>query len=379
MNRAFFGAGQIAEREMQSGNSPTVIFDNNSELHGQSFMNLPVIEPSRESLANIDQLLICSSSISEITEQCQALGMDRTKIFISDFLGEFAKAHQLESYKFDGYISCGLPSQKELLKGGGIFQIVERENSTLEIEKIFEANTHGCVRYENELVFSAQGYGIVVFDLDSRQIKQVIPVESGLRPHGVRRTKDGYFVTCSLDDSVKHFDFDGSLLKTYRITGKKISRKSAQHHCNDLWVTEDSIFVSMFSLSGCWKLGVFDGGIAEIDRVSGEITHPIRNLSMPHNITLQGDILYVLDSFKGRILGHNQNCLGTLNGFTRGLFFDSDYILIGESKNRNATKMGRGEYLASIDSKITIVDSSIGICRSISLPKEISEIHAITL
>lgn len=379
MTKAFFGAGQIAEREIQSGNIPTVIFDNNPELHGQAFMKLPVLEPSRESLANIDQLLICSSSISEITEQCHELGMDRTKIVVSDYLGDFAKAHRLESYKFDGYISCGLPSQKSVLKGGGVFHVSERDDGTLEIEKIFEANTHGCVRYDNELVFSAQGYGIVILDLDSGQVKQVIQLESGLRPHGVQRNKDGYFVTCSLDDSVKHFNSDGSLVRTYRLSDKKISRKSAQHHCNDLWVTDHSIFVSMFSLSGCWKLGVFDGGVAEVDRVNGEITHVIHDLSMPHNVTLRDERLYVLDSFHGRILGHNQQCLGTLNGFARGLAFDSDYILIGESKNRNATKMLRGAHLASLDSRITIVDASAGICRSISLPKEISEIHAVTV
>ena len=43
------------------------------------------------------------------------------------------------------------------------------------------------------------------------------------------------------------------------------------HHLNDCIAFGGSIFVSMFSLTGNWKQDVFDGGVLEIDIVSGDV------------------------------------------------------------------------------------------------------------
>jgi len=135
----------------------------------------------------------------------------------------------------------------------------------------------------------------------------------------------------------------------------------------------------MFSISGNWKLGVFDGGVVEIDRNSSQLTPVISGLKMPHSVQIHGDTMYVLDSFTGSVLGHDARPIGVLNGFVRGLAFDQQYVIVGESKNRNATKMDRGSHLASVDSRVTIIDPSIGVCRSIQIPSTISEIHSVVV
>ena len=135
----------------------------------------------------------------------------------------------------------------------------------------------------------------------------------------------------------------------------------------------------MFSVSGNWKRGVFDGGIVEIDRDTGGLRQVCNYLKMPHSVQIKDNIIHVLDSFTGRILGHNFNSIGALNGFVRGLAFDGPYIVVGESKNRNATRMGRGDHLASIDSRITIIDPSTGVCRSVQIPNTVSEIHSVVV
>ena len=379
MKLAFFGAGHIAETEIKAGNIPDVIFDNNPELWGRNFLNVPIRQPTSSAFDEIDSIIICSSSIGDIEKLCQELGFELENIGISQYLGEFAKTYALEKYRFDGFISSGLPSRVENLEGGGIFHVFETEPGFASVEKIFEANTHGCLRDDDDLVFCAQGHGIVTYNIPSKCVTDVVEIDRGLRPHGVRRTTDGYLIVCTLDDSVRHYDFDGKLLNTYRISLKKDHLSTAQHHCNDLWVTNHSIYVSMFSISGNWKRGVFDGGVVEIDRSSGQLTPVISGLTMPHSVQIHGDVMYVLDSFTGSVLGHDARPIGVLNGFVRGLAFDQEYVIVGESKNRNATKMDRGSHLASVDSRVTIIDPSIGICRSIQIPNTISEIHSVVI
>ena len=85
----------------------------------------------------------------------------------------------------------------------------------------------------------------------------------------------------------------------------------------------------------------------------------------------------VLDSFKGNLLGNNFDVLATLPGFVRGLDESDDYYFIGESKNRNFSRLNPGRSPVSIDSRITIVHKEYGFARSLQLPKYLSEIHAL--
>ena len=66
-----------------------------------------------------------------------------------------------------------------------------------------------------------------------------------------------------------------------------------------------------------------------------------------------------------------------MSGFLRGYDSDTSYYYLGESKNRNFSRIDSGRSPVSIDSKITAVDRENLFCRSIPLPKRISEIHAL--
>ena len=376
---AFFGCGQIAEKEIKEGKIPDLIFDNNPELEGSLFYGVPVSKVDPHKLASVDRLLICSSSIRDIQEQCAALDFSLDRIEVSVHLGEIARAFRLEQYRFSGYVSSGLPSTTESLKGGGIFRVTEDDYGSASIEKIFEANTHGCIRVGDELVFSAQGHGIVHIDTRKNEVTKTVSIDSGLRPHGVRWDGEFYFVVCALDDSVRQYASDGSLVEVFRVSDKLARYGTPQHHCNDLFVTDQSIYVSMFSVTGHWKRGCFDGGIVEFCRETGEKSVLINTLKMPHSVELQAETLMILESFTGSVLGHDFESLGALNGFARGLAVGSDFLIVGESKNRNVTRMPRGNSFASIDTRVTIIDPSIGISKSIQLPNTISEIHSVVV
>ena len=177
---AFFGCGQIAEKEINGGSVPDLIFDNNPELDGTMFYNVPVSKVDPESMARVRRLLICSSSIRDIQEQCIALDLPSNYIEVSSYLGEVAQVFRLEQYRFSGYLSSGLPSSTESLKGGGIFHVSESDLGFASVEKVFEANTHGCIRCGEELIFSAQGHGIVHLDTKTHEVKKIISIDPGL-------------------------------------------------------------------------------------------------------------------------------------------------------------------------------------------------------
>ena len=139
----------------------------------------------------------------------------------------------------------------------------------------------------------------------------------------------------------------------------------------------DFAYVSMFSVTGNWKHGIFDGGLVEINLISGCSKVISNNLTMPHNVSDENGQIFILDSFKGRLLGQNFNELAQLPGFVRGYDSDAQYYYLGESKNRNFSRMESGRSPVSLDSKITVIDREYLFCRSIPLPRHISEIHAL--
>jgi hypothetical protein len=133
----------------------------------------------------------------------------------------------------------------------------------------------------------------------------------------------------------------------------------------------------MFSISGNWKKGIFDGGVLEIDIETKQQRVLCSNLRMPHSVTLHDGIFHVLNSYDGELLGYNFEPIGSLPGFARGLQFKDNLAIIGESRNRNFSLLNGKKTFASLDSKLTIVDPRLKVSRSISLRDGISEIHGI--
>lgn len=134
----------------------------------------------------------------------------------------------------------------------------------------------------------------------------------------------------------------------------------------------------MFSSTGNWKEGVFDGAVVEFDIETGKrVGNVISNLYMPHNVVNLNGGLCVLDSLRGHLLASNGEVEGTFPGFTRGVDFDGEFYLIGQSKNRNYSKVIGLSNNISIDCSIILFDPKRKVSRSLQLPLSIGEIHSI--
>jgi hypothetical protein len=370
-----FGCGNVAEKNLHK--QPAFIVDNNADMTDTLFHNIKVKHPSvLNGCSDTYQVIICTTSVSEVKQQLQAYGFtwgrDAT---VASLLAERMEMSDLEDTAFSFLISSGLPSSSETFSHGGIYCVRETADYP-QVTKIHQGNTHGLIKEGEHYVFTSQGEGILFLSKDFKLVHQ-IPLKSALRPHGLRKYGDYWVLVSSYQDAIIGVDAYGKKMFEHKLSDKINDYGSAQHHCNDLFIINDFAFVSMFSITGNYKRNRFDGGIVEINLKTGERRVLINGLTMPHSVVCDNDGFKVLNSFKGTLLGDNFEILATLPGFVRGFDTDSSYFYLGESKNRNFSRLQTGRSPVSIDSKITIVNKAYGFSRSVPLPRFISEIHAL--
>lgn len=373
-----FGSGHIAEKTLSK--KPAFIVDNNPDLQGSIYQGLEVKSPKVLAASpEMYEVIICTTSVSEVRNQLISMGFVWGKnVFVSEYLEERLEIADLEDELFECLISSGLPSTTTDLSGGGVFRVKETEDPYPVVQKIYSGNTHGLIRYNDGFAVTSQGEGIILFS-HNLEIKAIIPLPKNIRVHGLRNYGDNWIVASSYEDCIICLDPLGNELFRYEFSDKYKEYGSAQHHCNDLVIVDDYAYVSMFSVSGNWKRGRFDGGIVEVNLKTGAMHTIISSLTMPHNVDFRSGNLLVLNSFKGQLLMNDfkLNCL--LPGFVRGYDETRKYRILGESKNRNFSRLDTGRSPVSIDSRITIVHKDRKFSRSIPLPKTISEIHAISV
>lgn len=126
-----------------------------------------------------------------------------------------------------------------------------------------------------------------------------------------------------------------------------------KHHINDICVTNDSIYLSMFSISGFWRNksnDELDGGIVKFCRKSLQLKEIlIKNLKAPHSVLLSKNELFYCDSFnlnvsKFDLAKRQSSIVNQYHGFTRGLFIDGDILMVGQSKMRAADRLKKGMF-----------------------------------
>jgi hypothetical protein len=136
----------------------------------------------------------------------------------------------------------------------------------------------------------------------------------------------------------------------------------------------------MFSYTGNFRREIFDGVVVEYSTTDfRERGIVIDNLWMPHNVEYLAGSLTVLDSLRGNLIRNNSLNVGKFPGFTRGLDYNDGLFYVGQSRNRNFSKVLGVSNNISLDSGITVFDEKSKVSRNLSLPPAISEIHSIRI
>jgi hypothetical protein len=372
------GAGHVAERIINSSpKGEFKLYDNNEDLQGTSIFGIKINPVKILSCETHGEIVICTTSVGEIINQISDLDT-RLNYTVADEVSEFLSVYTLSNFNCSFLLASGLPSNNMHMASGGLYKVT-LEQECIDIKKILESPCHGIKKKEEGGYFvTDQHRGVVEYNGDLEEVK-IYTLPQGLRPHGITCNQDYIFVVCSNDDSIAKISRTTGEIDFLRFSDKKEEFGAAQHHANDIEIHGKHIYVSMFSVTGNWKKGVYDGGLLEININTGSINIILNDLRLPHSVRLINEKLTVLNSYDSMFYSWGVYPEYRFNGFLRGVECFNQYLFFAESRNRNSTGLIQKNTPATIDSKINIVDTSSGYAKTIMLPPSISEIHSICL
>lgn len=379
---ALWGGGNIAAKTVRKlSRSIDYLIDNNPNLWGTEQLGATVRGADLlSSLPTRPFILICTTSFIEVSEQLAKLGYaPETDFLVSPILNDLRIIAEMETLEARLLFTSGLPPvHDDPTRGGGLYELTLK-GEEWRYRKIHSGNCHGLVEYGEHFLLVDDERGLLELDRDY-QVVRAGAMPKGLRTHGVSHCPERgmFYVACSYADKVIELDAEFRQVREFHLSRRHARDGEPHHHCNDCLVVGDSLYVSMFSLTGSWKRDVFDGVVLEFDLVTGEKLAPvISDLWMPHNIALIDGSLTVLDSLRGRLLKNNALSVGEFPGFSRGLAHDGAYFYVGQSRNRNYSRyLGLSKNI-SIDTAIIVFDEYTKVSRSLQLPSKVSEIHSI--
>jgi hypothetical protein len=375
-----FGCGNIAKKTLQKLiHRPKFIVDNNPNSWGSKEFSLNIF--STEKLKEIDRpyMIICTTSFDEVVKQLISLGyLPRTDFIISPIMNDLRIISDIENVEAILLFSSGAAASNCPDLGGGVYEMKVKDGSWAH-RKVLDGTSHGIIERNGNFVITHDEVGIVELSRDY-EIIRTGDVPTGARPHGIAFCKNNnkFYVAASCLDAVLIFDESLELEGQISLSNKFCQTGEPCHHLNDICIVEDSLYVSMFSVTGNWKRDVFDGAVLEFDLTTNErVGVVIDNLWMPHNVEYIAGSLSVLDSLRGEIKKSNAQPIGKFPGFTRGVGYDGRFFFIGQSRNRNYSKyLGLSQNI-SMDTSIIVFDEKTKVSKSLFLPHRLSEIHSI--
>ena len=376
-----FGGGNISHKTARKlDNNYEFVVDNNPNMWDTIEKGKNVLNPSIIKNENSKYfIVICTTSFIEVSSQLEEFGYRPEKDFIvSPILNDLRVISELENHKAKMLFTSGVPEQDDPECGGGVYELI-LDGHNWEYKKLYSGTCYGLIKYKDTYITVDDKRGIIQFDKDYNIIASKA-LNNATRGHGIAYSENlnQFYIVSSYRDSIIVLDDTFNQIDEIQISNKYSQSNEPSHHCNDLCVVENSLYVTMFSHTGNWKKDIFDGVALEIDLLTNTIGSPvITDLWMPHNISFLDGSLTVLDSLRGELKTNNARAVGRFPAFTRGLDFDGVYYYVGQSRNRNYSKNLGLSLNISIDTAIIVFDQVTKASRTISLPQKLSEIHSI--
>jgi hypothetical protein len=211
----------------------------------------------------------------------------------------------------------------------GALYSIENENGTLKIHKVLDEDCRGMARYKDHLILATHSSGIL-------KLNSLYQVES---KNGV--VKNDYHGVAIYGEKAYIAETSQNVIGIYELAGlKRIGEirfppiGQDVNHINDVFISGNRLFVSMFSMKGDWRnQPVKSGAIWEYsltDHKPVKVHH--RLLSQPHSVLHVQNQLFYCNSAKFEVRKGHQIFFRGL-GYTRGLAIFGDLVFIGQSES----------------------------------------------
>ena len=382
----FFGSGDIATKTLRDIKKTIRIlgtFDNKKSLQGVITRdNLEIFNP--KSIKKIDKnkihIIITTSSYDQIIKQLKTYKLKQGDHYsISHRLKGQNILDNIQNHKCSLSFASATFKQNSKYVGGGIYNLY-LDGTKWRVEKKLSGPCYCIIRVKNRYIISMAEKGILICDLKFNILKQK-RINRSIRFHGISYSKkfESYFVACTNRDKIIMFDKNLNFIKKeFFLSNKPNPEDISYYHCNDCFVRNNYLFVSVFSVTGKYKSDKFDGGIIKFDIRTGKKISVIKNdLLMPHNVVYLNDQIHIIDSLRGNLVYDNFSNKATFLGFSRGIDYHNGYYFVGQSRNRQASKIKSINNNVSADTGIMIFDKKNKISRFLNVNNKISEIHSI--
>lgn len=261
--------------------------------------------------------------------------------------------------------------------GGGLYVY---DTGINQYTKIFSGTYRQICRIDDDRIgVLDETEGIKIFSFNMDNFITTIKVPKETRPHGFTYDKDSklFYVAFTAEDKFGVYNEEGVILDTIidNIFNYKYRRDGRNHYwINDLAIKENYLYASMFSISGCQKEQVYDGGIVQINTANSvDIRTVVRDLWMPHTVRFFNNQLHYLDSMNGKFY-RGSELLGEFNGFTRGLAYDGAYYLVGQSENRYYDYFHGKRLNVGMNAGFYLFDPETKAAKFFSMP-ELHQVH----
>lgn len=381
----YFGSAEIGARTAKKFGIPSWSVDNSPSLWGGSYGDLKDIRKPEtlRGIAHNAKVVICSAAETEIREQLAELGVPNENIVMSPYARSIAPAEKLYNLKLTVLIASGGPSSQSANSGGGLY-ILTIDGDSIVQEKVFDSSSHGIVELNSGKIIASTDSGIVQFEQREKKVLPFASLPSGLRPHGItyNDSTGNLVVVGNSNDSLVTVDMEGNIRETapvlrgFGMTGVPL------HHINDIAYSNGALYLSMFSFTGSWKSGAYNGGIYAFDSENLEPLGPVvSDANMPHSVTFRDGELWFCNSLPGLLTKGNKEFELAFPTFARGLDFHEDIAIVGASRNRNFRDnlLESGTQIREVNSGIYVTLMESGLSRFIALEGLVPEIHAVKI
>lgn len=377
----FFGRGEWMDKSIPYLVQPAAyVVDNNLYEQGQEESGLRIYSPERLKEENPEGIfiIITTTSFSDVSRQLQGYGFRPGAHFcVSPSLKNFHVISRIYGHSQTLYFTCSDRMDIESDdRGGGLYSY---DIATFQKKKLIKGVCHGIARSGNRIFMVDDLVGVRVMNLEFETTK-ILEMPAKSSPHGIAYCprRNILFVNFSGRDAIGMYDIDSKASLGEISFSEKFKKTGVpQHHINDCCVYGDYLYVSMFSYSGNWKIGLYDGCILQFDIDSRECLGTVAtDLWMPHTPIVINGVLHYCDSMRGIVTDTTWRVMTQFNGFIRGITYDGTYFYVGQSTHRYIDRRAGTTNNISLDTGIFLVDAAHKTTRFYSMP-ELSDLNTV--
>jgi hypothetical protein len=190
--------------------------------------------------------------------------------------------------------------------------------------------------------------GIIILDRHTYELVYSIPLSEISDPHSLVVDKDNLYIVSTGNDSIFLYSYSQNQVIFKGKFWSPVGLSNADnHHLNSLSLTEtNQLLVSAFGSKekDMWHTAN-NGYIYDVSNSK----YLIKNIQHPHSIFVYKNGIYYCESLKKKIKRNKSTKLILDKGYTRGLYVDDNYIVVGSSYDRKISKSTGKENILDIN------------------------------